>query len=239
MVCIYQIRNISNNKIYIGSTKEFHKRKLRHIRELKKNKHHCIYLQRAYNKYGNSFFVFEILEKCTESELLNKEQEWINNKNPDYNIGGVGGGDNYTNHPNKEQIYIKITQALKNAPNPSPKYKQDNPNWKGGKTFFTCPKCGIEVRTSSKKTQKTCYKCKDISGEKNPFFGKKHSNEAKNKISKSKQGVPNLSCSKRCSINGIEYRSAAYAAKSLSIKPATLIYRLKSKNQKFKDWFYI
>jgi len=39
--CIYQIINSKNSKSYIGSTKNFHKRKARHIRDLKANNHHC------------------------------------------------------------------------------------------------------------------------------------------------------------------------------------------------------
>lgn len=70
MTCIYQIRNKNNNKIYIGSTKNFHKRKLRHINDLRNNKHHNIYLQRCWNKTKNeSIYVFEIIENGVIYEI--------------------------------------------------------------------------------------------------------------------------------------------------------------------------
>ena len=51
MYSIYKIKNNINDKVYIGSTKDFEKRKSRHLNELKNNKHHSIYFQRFYNKY--------------------------------------------------------------------------------------------------------------------------------------------------------------------------------------------
>lgn len=238
MICIYQIRNLENNKIYIGSTKNFNKRKVRHIRDLKKGSHHCIYLQRAYNKSFLENFVFEILEECLELELFTKEQFWIDRLNPDYNIGAVGGGDNFTNHPEKDKIYLKLCKQLRDCKRPNPRYKKDNPNWKDGKSFFTCPICNTEIKRSTK-NQKSCNTCKDMSGKNNPFYGKEHSDEIKEKIRQSKIGKPNLSCSKRCSINGVEYPSVSIASKKINVKPATVAHRLRSKNEKFKNWYYI
>lgn len=238
-ICIYQIRNILNNKIYIGSTKNLRKRKIRHLRDLNKSCHHCIYLQRAYNKYGVENFVFEVLEECDNNDLFTKEKEWIDKLKPEYNIGAVGGGDNYSNHPNKGIFYERLCKQLRECDKPKPKFREDNPNWKGGKTFFTCPKCNKEVRTSGHRNQETCSDCKDISGERNPFFGKSHSEETKKRISEKRKGLPNISCSKRCTIEGTEYPSASQAAREIGIKQATLIYRLKSKNEKFKNWYYL
>lgn len=58
---IYQIRNIVNNKIYIGSSANLMNRKSGHFCMLRKNKHDNSYLQYAYNKYGADSFSFEIL----------------------------------------------------------------------------------------------------------------------------------------------------------------------------------
>lgn len=52
-----------------------------------------------------------------------------------------------------------------------------NPNWKGGTTFKSC-KCGNKKSYYSD----TCLNCRDMSGNKNPFFGKKHTQENLNKI---------------------------------------------------------
>jgi hypothetical protein len=39
------------------------------------NKHHCIHLQRAFNKYGEDNFKIEVIFECEEIE--NKEQELL------------------------------------------------------------------------------------------------------------------------------------------------------------------
>lgn len=88
---IYQIRNIIDNKIYIGSTKDQVKRKYKHFYELKNNIHGNGHLQRAFNKYGEKNFVFEILEECEEKLRINLEQLHIDKKdvlndNLGYNI---------------------------------------------------------------------------------------------------------------------------------------------------------
>ena len=69
---VYQWRNIANDKVYIGSTYRLQGRKKEHLNALNENKHHSITFQRAWNKYGELGFVFEILEQINrfEEELL-------------------------------------------------------------------------------------------------------------------------------------------------------------------------
>lgn len=76
---IYQIRNLVDNKIYIGSSKSLYQRLHRHLNNLRKNKHDNQHLQNAFNKYGESSFIFEIVEFCNLSEQYEVEQYWINN----------------------------------------------------------------------------------------------------------------------------------------------------------------
>lgn len=75
---IYQIRNIINNKKYIGSTVSLPRRYYWHKRALKKGQHHSIALQRAWDKYGENSFVFEVIKICSKSERLIEEQNEIN-----------------------------------------------------------------------------------------------------------------------------------------------------------------
>jgi group I intron endonuclease len=80
MMGIYQIRNKENGKVYVGSTRDFEKRKKQHFYALKNNAHHSTKLQRSFNNDGEKF-VFEILEEVSDqNELLKREQFWINTK---------------------------------------------------------------------------------------------------------------------------------------------------------------
>lgn len=80
---IYRIRNISNNKIYIGSAVNARVRRNRHVADLRKGIHHSLLLQRSWNKHGEDNFVFEILEEVIDkNKLLEREQYYINEFNP-------------------------------------------------------------------------------------------------------------------------------------------------------------
>lgn len=85
---IYQIKNIKNNKIYIGSTMNFYSRFLEHRAELRGGNHPNIHLQRAFDKYGELSFIFEILEVRTADRdfLFDLEQWYIDVLKPEYNI---------------------------------------------------------------------------------------------------------------------------------------------------------
>ena len=74
---IYQIRNITTNKIYIGSTNNLKRRYNQHLNSLNKNKHENPYLQAAWNKYGANNFIFEIIEFCQEDVQFVVEQYWL------------------------------------------------------------------------------------------------------------------------------------------------------------------
>lgn len=76
-VGIYSITNLKNNKVYIGSTKNFERRYYYHLNDLKNNRHFNIHLQRAYNIDLEKSFIYELIEKCDESELIKKEEYYI------------------------------------------------------------------------------------------------------------------------------------------------------------------
>lgn len=88
---IYQIKNLINNKIYIGSACNLNTRRSQHFSELKKLKHPNSHLQSSFNKYQIDNFVFEVLFTCPKSELVRIEQYFINNYNPEYNILKMAG----------------------------------------------------------------------------------------------------------------------------------------------------
>lgn len=75
--CVYKIVNTANNKVYIGSTKDFNTRKRNHLSQLKNNKHGNWKLQNAWNKYGEDNFKFKIIEKCELDERIEREQHYM------------------------------------------------------------------------------------------------------------------------------------------------------------------
>jgi len=84
---VYKIINILNNECYIGSAQiSFYRRKNQHFHLLRKSCHHSIHLQRAWNKYGEQNFKFEILEECIPEKCIEREQFYFNILKPDYNI---------------------------------------------------------------------------------------------------------------------------------------------------------
>lgn len=95
---IYKIVNLQTGKYYVGSTKDFKKRKQAHFSGLKNNYHPNKHLQNAYNKYGKENFKFEIIEYVKEELLLDIEQSYIDDSTKEeiYNktyIAGAGGYD--------------------------------------------------------------------------------------------------------------------------------------------------
>jgi group I intron endonuclease len=83
---IYQIRNLINGKLYIGSSANIKNRWSRHKSDLSHNRHRNPKLQNAWNKYGKDNFVFEVIIKCPEEFLLLNEQIYITANVDGYNI---------------------------------------------------------------------------------------------------------------------------------------------------------
>lgn len=76
---IYKIVNKTNEKYYVGSSKDIIKRLTTHITDLSKNLHHNDYLQRSWNKEGEIVFEFYVIEliKPERELLLNVEQKYL------------------------------------------------------------------------------------------------------------------------------------------------------------------
>ena len=91
---VYIIENNINYDCYIGSSTNYYRRKKRHFTDLGLNKHHSPKLQRAYNKYGKDCFNIYILESflfVSKSDILAREQFYIDTMKPKYNICNTAG----------------------------------------------------------------------------------------------------------------------------------------------------
>lgn len=74
---VYQILCIPTNKVYIGSASNLQRRQRDHWAALRRGIHHSPHLQAAWNKYGESAFVFAVLEECASDRLVDAEQRHI------------------------------------------------------------------------------------------------------------------------------------------------------------------
>ena len=113
---IYKITNLTNNKVYIGQTIDFNKRKQEHINALKAKRHKNAHLQSAWEKYGQDSFKFDLLETlidCTNDELTLREQYWIdcygglNSKNT-YNKREAGNSGTFS-----EEVKQRICESVR------------------------------------------------------------------------------------------------------------------------------
>jgi group I intron endonuclease len=172
---IYKWVNLVNGKIYVGSAVKFRKRRDLHLLELRKNKHHSRYFQHAYNKYGEDKFKFEIVEFCEKENLEIREQFHLDTLKPDYNV-------------------CKRTDSrlgIKSSPDHIAKIAAANTGQKRSKE--TCEKIGAARRgTKLTEEQKQARRDYRHSAETRALIskvqiGRKHTEEAKLKMSLSKK----------------------------------------------------
>lgn len=104
---VYQLRNLVNGKVYIGSTANlttgFRGRKSSHFGLLRHNKHHSDVLQEAYDIYGVDNFIFEIVEECNPESAVIREQFYIDENKPEYNKNKIAVGKSPVKYTKQER----------------------------------------------------------------------------------------------------------------------------------------
>jgi group I intron endonuclease len=90
---IYMLTNKINNKCYIGSAVDLNKRIFRYFQKSYLSKNEKLLIVKAINKYGINNFCISILEYTTSlvSDLLQREQYWLDRIQPEYNILKLAG----------------------------------------------------------------------------------------------------------------------------------------------------
>lgn len=125
---IYAIINKINGKLYVGSSKNMLNRYNGHVYDLKKGKHHSIYLQRSVDKHGLKNFKFKVLELIDDISILHdREQYWLDyyesyNHEVGYNISPSAHGGVFANET-KEKIRETLKERFKDKNN-HPSYKR-------------------------------------------------------------------------------------------------------------------
>ena len=158
---IYCIENLVNHKKYIGQSNNVYYRWKQHKYELNCGTHDNDYLQKAWNKYGEDNFIFYVIEFCDIDKLNECEIYYI---------------EFYNTFLNKENGYNLTSGGQANK-----KYSPD-----------VCDKISKSLKghqVSDSTRRRISENHADISGEKHPMYGKKHSDESKNKMRLAQTGV--------------------------------------------------
>lgn len=261
---IYRIRNVLDDKCYVGSAKCFTKREKEHFRLLKKNMH-WNELQRAFNKYGGGNFVFEICEYTEYTvEITQLEDQWIaklNSKKNGYNIADASFGDQLSNHPNRDQIIEKISAGVRKTFSEmseeerkqkfglpghlNPMFGKKRPehvlNAMRDGTYRVVQETGhgptFGIKKSDTHRAKMSANAKERVGNKNPFFGKQHAEESKAKMSERAKGRK-CATARAVIMHGIRYEKLKDAADAADVPATTIHYRASSDNPKFDYVFF-
>ena len=135
-VGIYKLTNLSNGKIYIGQSVNVEDRIYKHKMALKGNYHKNDHLQKAWNKYGEDSFLFELIKSCKIRYLDRFEKLYIRihkSMNVKYGYNNENGGNlNKTLAP----------QTIEKMSNPRASVAGvNNPSWKD---YPRIVKCGLE-----------------------------------------------------------------------------------------------
>jgi group I intron endonuclease len=143
---IYKITSITNGKIYIGCASNVRTRINGHLYNLRKDKHNNSYLQRAWTKYGEENFIFEMIEKCDISDLHAREHYWVNELN---SLNRSTGYNLKPTDPNGCSIHSEATIEKLRQANKGKKPSQAC--IEAGKIYNASEECKINLKEARKK----------------------------------------------------------------------------------------
>lgn len=180
---IYQILCIPTGKVYIGSAVWLAKRKSHHKEALLKGKHHSIYLQRAWDKYGKYAFVYSILEYCEKEKLTELEQRYIDilkasERDYGFNMQPKAHSNLGMTYGQETRNKISAARKIKGGTLTPVQIEELRERMKGNR-FSAGIKYSPEVRERMKEKRKG----------KRPALGMRHTDEAKKKMSEKRRGV--------------------------------------------------
>lgn len=244
---------------YIGETTQFKKRLKRHLKELRQGKHHNWFLQKAWDEG----FVFDgnpTLIRCvSKEEARSREQEQIALDQSFVNIENYY--DCISNHPRRDEIVAKMAESVR-ARNASMTEKERKEfygrlgelNGMFGKThsaearekikrglaewYLTNNSPNLGRKFSEEHRRKISLNAAGRVGEKNPFFGKHHSEETRNRLAEINKGKlpPNT---RPVVIDDVVYESITDAGRKLGKNPSVVLWRVKSENPKYTAWQWL
>lgn len=229
---IYLILNTVNCKFYLGSAKDPAKRVHSHYLSLKRGDHHCVLLQRSWNKYGETAFMAFIHssghENAIEVEQRYLDFYFLNHRSKLLNVSPCAKGGYIVGQlPNAAEIHQSISEKMKGKPS---LFKGIDFDGRYG------PERAAEI------IQKIKDNLGDRTGENNSFFGRTHTDEFKQQLSERRKGVEPANKGtdgpgRRCLIDGVEYKSVSQASRMIGMTGRKIITRLNSQN--FPNFEYL
>lgn len=158
---VYRIKNVETGKLYIGSSKTIARRFYCHRWDLRRGSHHSPLLQRAWKKYGEAAFTFEIIVICSENNLLFYEQAAMDL----YRAYDPAFGMNISSIAGRSCVeWTKERRAASSAQ-------------RMGKRVFDNPVARANLLAAVHR------------GDKHHMFGKSHSEDSRKRISKNRKGI--------------------------------------------------
>ena len=188
---VYEILNVENGKLYIGSSIDIEHRLCQHRQRLLAGGHHNRHLQASWAKYGPGAFVFFPVEYCETAAILEKEQFWITaakatDRRRGYNICPTAG--NTLGNKHTEAAKRKISEARvgrKLSEDHIRKLREANK----GKVVSAATREKMAVASKGKKhSAETRKKISESAKGHTRWVGRKHTEESKRKISEAKVG---------------------------------------------------
>ncbi len=173
---IYLIRNKVNSKIYVGQSKDPARRWRCHLRASTSRKNRTP-LYTAMRAYGTSSFEFEVLEKCLDDSVDDRERYWIQfyklcDRAYGYNLESGGCGGKTLSPETRRRMSVSrkgLQNMLGRTHSPATKHT------------MSISRRGVAV---TKMTEEIKQKISSrLSGSRHPNFGKEMSHETRAKIS--------------------------------------------------------
>lgn len=186
---IYRFFNRTTGISYIGSSSNIKRRIGYHRNLLNKNKHWNRNLLNAWQQFTESDFVISVLEAVDPPMLLDRENYWMRECQPLFNIVKVAQrGRRGIKHSEESKKKMSRTRKGKYCDSNNHRYgKKLSPEsiQKRKETYKKKAERGEKINhpgPNEKCRERARLRGKTLVGEKNPNFGKSHSKESRDKI---------------------------------------------------------